>query len=307
MTGKEQSGVMFVDLDGTLTLDNSFHLMLASLWRAGRARTRIALVAALLTRLVRPHSGRLAMKRRVLEIFDGGRPDVRAAVVEDVQRSMRVTLSEPVRQRIEQWSRAKGRVVLATAAPMSYAAPFARGLGLDDCVATAAASGGTWHELSGEAKARACRDWLARHDVPASADLAVVTDHLDDLPLTREAHTVILQASPESFARLSQEIDSDKHLEHIDPVSAQDGGGCWLWFDDAPKGPLDEWEVRTILSKHRYALMYAGAGSWERVRPGDTLTHAVLRVECPVPPSTRARLVVAAERRIVRDRLGIFH
>lgn len=302
------SGVLFVDLDGTLVLDNSFHAFLRSNWELGGRGMRMKLLRTTAMR-TSTRRDRVDMKRRVLMAFAELDDARRHRVVTDTLRQMSSTLSKPVVDLIQRWQEADEPVVLATAAPDCYASPFADSLGLTDCLATPGMVGPGWVELFGSAKADRCRQWVAENSAGSNrgATISVVTDHLDDLPLLSLAQQATIQASPEMFSVIQRQLPPGIGVEQLDPVSKQPGGGIWLWFDDQASGPHDQWEVRTILSKHRYALMYCGEGTWRRVRPGDALATAVLRLDCPTPPATRTRAAVAMKRSAIRDRLGVYH
>ena len=304
MTGADR--VLFVDLDGTLTLDNSFHRFLIALWRHGGPGTRLRILAGFGERVIRRggHS-RVRMKRRALLAYGALSPAAkiatRTAVVGDVTR----TLSGPVLDIIQCWRRSGGRVVLATAAPDCYSSDVVDAFEFDDLVATPTLVTKDWTETLGVEKARRCREWLTVN-APA-ASVGVVTDHVDDAPLLGDAHFGWVQGSQHDVDKLASRVAPGVRIELIDVETAEDDGGIWLWFDDRPSGPHDVWEIRTILSKHRYALMYVGDGRWSRVRPGDDLEAAVKRRHCPRPPATRERLLIMLRRGVVRDRLGVFH
>lgn len=298
--------ILFVDLDGTLTLDNSFHRFLIAIWRLGGWRARGGLFLAASERLIRrDSSGRVRMKRRVLLAFGRVPDDSRAAVVQAVIDDVTRTLSEPVLRVVERWREAGGDVVLATAAPDCYAQQIASDLDFRDVIATPTDVSESWVEVLGTEKAERCVDWLAVN--APRATVGVITDHLDDVPLVGRADTVWVQGTARDLEAIRVGGRGPFAAELIDAESPQEGGGMWLWFDDRPSGPHDVWEVRTILSKHRYGLIYIGSGRWVRVRAGDDLGVAVQRRNCPRPPSTKDRLSIDLRRRAVRDRLGVFH
>jgi phosphoserine phosphatase len=300
--------VLFVDLDGTLVLDNSYHLFLWSIWVAGGWNLRVALVRAALARAFRGGNGRTRMKQCVLHAFAQAGPDRQRVVVRHTLAKMNRTVSRPVLARVSAYRDQGWLVVLATAAPECYARPFAEALGFDDCLATPrVATSEEWVELMGVQKADSCRAWVegvARDTIP---EIAVISDHLDDLPLLQMASRVVIQAPPDDAASLIEGLSAETQIEQVDPVGRDEHGGMWLWINDCPAGPYDPWEVETILSKHRYALLYRGDSRWGRVLPGHSLAGAALRVECPRPPAPRDRMSVAARRLIVRDFLGVFH
>lgn len=305
------AGVVVVDLDGTLVLGNSFHEFLGKLWQHGGVTARRSLLAASMLRAgSQGTSGRQLMKHRVIELYSRLEPARADAVLTATVDACLAQISAPVLSLVRSRADAGWSVVLATAAPAVYAEVLAARLGFDACLASSMTPGGPDEELIGERKAAAVRAWLAERVASADADgsvpVLVVTDHRDDLPLMALADEVALQGSAEERAAIEARLPHPPTVR-LDPVEKQADGGLWLWFDDRPSGPHDRWEVSTILSKHRYALLYAGGGVWRRVLPGSSLAAGAGRSSCPRPPSARQRVSVGARRRIVRDRLGIFH
>ncbi len=304
MADAAQRAVVFCDLDGTLVLDNSFHVFLSAAWSRAHPAQRVALGLRLgLRALGRLSGGHSEMKRRVLVWFARQPEAWRNAVIAATLVRLHATLSAPIRTALRRHADAGARIVLATAAPEIYARPFADQIGATDCLATNAAT--QFHALIGARKRAACAAWLTKHP---PAHIIVLTDHPDDLPLLHLAHEAVIQAPPAVFAAIRDQLDAPApHLHHIDPWAAQPEGGYWLWFDDRPSGPLDAWEVKTILSKHRYAQIYAGQGNWRPIGPGQGLEPATLRRDCPSPPVSRRRLKIHLHRRLQRDLLGVFH
>jgi phosphoserine phosphatase len=305
--GERRQRVLFVDLDGTLVLENSFHTFLRAAWTQGNNRLRAQLLLAV---SLRPTGGgsdaRLAMKRRVLSAFSKASSTCQDRIVTVTLARVRMTLSSPVMTTIDAWRAQGGEVVLATAAPDCYARPLAEELKFTDCLASPSRVGPNWRELSGPAKAEACRRWLGLRD-DVAGEIGVITDHQDDLDLLRLADRAIVQGSTRAFAGIASAVGPDVDLAHLDTVSGQDGGGIWLWFDGRPSGPHDRWEVETIMSKHRYALIYTGDGRWERLLPHTDLDKAVPRVDCPGTPSLTTQMTIAFKRKVIREQLGIFH
>lgn len=299
--------VVFCDLDGTLVLDNSFHGCLATAWTLANARQRLALSICLLPRLLgRLAGGHAGLKRRALNWIARQPEEWRADLVKATMERLDSTVSTPIRRDLQTLASGGADIVLATAAPDFYARPFAARFGMIDCLATASTVTQGWSELLGTRKADACATWLAKRGV--APRVVVMTDHADDVPLLRLADEAIIQASPTEFDGIRSRLDPARPvLRHVDPLADEEGGGHWLWFDDRPRGPLDAWEVHTILSKHRHARIYSGAGQWRRIGPGQTLDHATLRRDCPRPPGSRDRLMIHLRRRIQRDWLGTFH
>lgn len=303
-------GVVVVDLDGTLVLGNSFHEFLGSLWQRGGFSARRALLAVVLRRtLSRGVRARQLMKLRVIKLYSRLDPTRAEAVLTGTVDACLAQISAPILSLVRARADAGWRVVVASAAPAVYAEALTGRLGFDACLASPMASDRPDDELIGERKAAAVRVWLDE-EMPTcaggSVPVMVVSDHRDDLPLMALADEVALQGSAAERAAIETQLRRPVAFS-LDPLEKQAGGGLWLWFDDRPSGPHDIWEVITILSKHRYALLYAGDGAWHRVLPGSSLAVGVHRSSCPRPPSIRQRVGVVARRRLVRDRLAIFH
>ena len=247
------------------------------------------------------------MKRQILAAFARSCDGSQRRVVDETLASMRLTVSVPVLERIREWMASGNQVILATAAPEILARPFAAEFGFSDCLSTRMPVDDGWEELIGEKKAAACWEWLQRGGRAAEDGYVVLSDHADDLPLLARAKQIVLQAPPLQAGAITALLSGEQEIDQIDPCEAQVGGGIWLWFDDAPKGPYDVWEVKTVLSKHRYSLIYCGSGGWQRTRPGAPLDRAVKRIYCPYPPSTTRRITILGRRNIVRNQLRVFH
>lgn len=306
MTSRTLKPVVFCDLDGTLLLDNSFHIFLAIIWMNSSWSQRMQLAwrisARFLGRLTGGHEG---LKRRIVFWFRGSPNDWQEKVVFQTVRKLPQTFSMPVRNVLDNWREKGAELVIATAAPDIYAAQIAQLMGAE-CLATSSTPDAEWGELLGLRKAEACKAWLRKRG--EDRHIVVLTDHLDDLPLMQMADEVYIQACLSIFDKVKLLLPEPRpRLLHIDHEEAQSGGGYWLWFDDRPSGPYDPWEIRTILSKHRFAQIYMGRGNWRSVRAGDSIESAVTRTECPRPPGSRQRLAVILIRRIWRDWLGVFH
>lgn len=297
--------VAFVDLDGALVLENSYHSFVLAMLSHGQPSTRRAIGRCMIRRLSNK-DGRVAMKRRLAQAFVGQPADIRARVVSSVVERMHGAVSQPVLHLARDWQSAGATLVLATAALDVYARPIALSLGFDDCIATPTCVDGDWVEAFRETKAELCDRWLADSQ-ERSGRVAMITDSCDDLPLASRASIAVFQGSNVGYDTFRSKLSGETWSLHIDAVGAQAEGGYWLWFDDAPSGPHDRWEVETILSKHRYALLYRGAGTWGRIIKCQDLPGAVKRHDCPLHPSITDRLAVMCRRQIIRDGLGIFH
>ena len=302
--------IVFCDLDGTLVLDNSFHIFLAALWTEATPLQRLSLAPALLLRAGgRWTGGHAGMKRRVLDWVLRQPEDWRRRVVDRTVARLRPTLSAPVMAELDAIRARGGRVVLATAAPELYACDMARIVGAEACIATTRLAG-PFRELIRETKAEACRDWLFRQgDDGIACHVTVISDHPDDVPLLAMADRLVVQAPSRRYAEILAALPPapGRVCIHLDPVAGQEEGGYWLWFDDRPCGPIDRWDLHMILSKHRHALIYSGGGKWRRIGPGQPVEPAARRVDCPLPPSSGHRLRAHLGRRVIRDWLRIYH
>ena len=247
------------------------------------------------------------MKANVVQVFEGLNLARQTATIQLTLEKLRQTISQPILSRVVRFREEGWSTVLLTAALDCYAFPLGYEFGFEQCLASpTSTASGAWTELSGDQKAKACQAWVASSASPV-IQVAALTDHIDDLPLLLKSSYVVVQASGEQVSQIIEMLPATTSVEHIDPLAEQPGGGIWFWMMDMPSGPHDEWEARTILSKHRYALMYVGHGDWVRARPGAQLDLSVHRIDCPTPPSAQARVVIAARRKLVRDALQIFH
>lgn len=253
-------------------------------------------------------SNRVEMKRQLLRAFGKLPEPRRRLIVEATVEMVAPVISGPVMKLIAEWTLTSRPVVLATAAPHVYASVLAERVGISECVGTLLPAEGEYCELMGENKRRALEEWLVSKRLDRSgARLVVASDSVDDLPVMRLADEVYIQSSKAVLHEIDSQLPAHVRRQHIDTDSPQPEGGIWLWFDDKPLGPLSSYEVHIVLSKHRYCLLYEGASRWSRIAPGGSLGRAVRRVECPSPPPTAQRVLLLVKRRVVRDKLGIFH
>ncbi|MFT7648940.1 MAG: phosphoserine phosphatase [Candidatus Poriferisodalaceae bacterium] len=296
--------VLFVDLDGTLVLDNSFHIFMRELWRHGDLRARARMLATVGYRVLTMGRGRVRMKHAVMHTFERLDHERRTSALEQVVKNLQGGLSLPVCTVVQRWQAEGASIVMATAAPHAYASIFASHLGFDDCLATPPTSAPDWFETIGASKAEACERWAGAR--ASTGRIGVISDHPDDLPLMEMADSVVIQATLGAFREIRSKLSCRTSVTHIDTASAQSSGGVWLWFDGAAFGPHDKWEVRTILSKHRYALLFSEEGRWVRAT-GDNVASARARIDRPAPPGYKDQLAISVRRKLVRDRLGIFH
>lgn len=305
--------VAFCDLDGTLVLDNSFHIFMASCWKKGSGGQRFGLSLQVAPRVLgKLAGGHASLKRRILTWFAAQPPLWQEAVIAHTVSRLMPTISLPILRILQDIRSEGGYIVLATAAPDVYARTLATQIGAVTCLATVGRPGPGWKELLAAQKSQACKAWLMDTYPERAVHVTVLTDHPDDLPLLELADHAVLQASAAGLDHLRAQMAKRptpqiQEITTIDVHAVQEGGGMWLWFDDRPEGPHNHWEVRTILSKHRHARLYAGEGVWRPIRPGQKLVPVGLRRDCPRPPSSRERVIIHMRRRIIRDWLRIFH
>lgn len=185
-----------VDLDGTLYRRNSLRVYLRTAMAMHARRLALHRVVAI---------GSLWLARR-LHLIDHEAMKYRALAVagrseqllSEFRCRMQVSLNERVVAEIEQHRAAGDRILLASAAAGFYVTLLWQGEML------ASPEGGP--DLRGEAKRTAVVRWLADNDLELHL---VLTDHIHDLPLVREARdrgaeVVIVDPTPrsaEAFAR----------------------------------------------------------------------------------------------------------
>lgn len=185
-----------VDLDGTLYRRNSLRVYLRTAMAMHARRLALHRVVAI---------GSLWLARR-LHLIDHEAMKYRALAVagrseqllSDFRRCMQVSLNERVVAEIERHRAAGDRIMLASAAAGFYVPLLWQGEML------ASPEGGP--DLRCEAKRTAVVRWLADNELELRL---VLTDHIHDLPLVREARdrgaeVVIVDPTPrsaEAFAR----------------------------------------------------------------------------------------------------------
>lgn len=300
-----RSGLVVVDLDGTLTLDNSFHVFMWEMFTQAGFRVRARVVKAVLLRVLERRDAHLRLKRRVLRAAAALAPPLRDSIESATASRVWAARSIPIIDRVRDAQHRGGIVVLATAAPLGYATRVAALAGIEYCVASASTVDADWREVRGAQKLHAVREWAHQHGVPFES-VTVMTDHIDDLPLLELASCVVLQGSGTRLAKLADRLRASVRRLLIDTEESDPEGEFWVWMDERFVGPIDRWECELLLTKHRYALLYCG-DRWRRVRRREHLRSAVRRKVAPEVPPFRQRLGIAARRWIVRDVAGVFH
>ena len=302
MMSEKSDRLVFVDLDGTLLLANSFHMLLEAIVTVRPAGWAPALLRFFARRAAPGAGARTAAKARIIGYLDELGSDESDELRCRLLEQMQCVISEPVLQIVREEQERGATVVLATAAPFWYAAPASERLGFDAVLATTASS--PFVELGGEAKAAACREMIRSAGQPGTS-VHVITDHPDDCPLARLADELTVHGPANSVAtkRLCQATDGVVGV--VDPVGSESGGGIWLWVEGRFSGPLSPWDVCLAMTKNRYALIFDGG--WRRLRSKDDVAQARLRIRAPSAPSARERGALALRRLFVRRWLRIFH
>lgn len=280
------AGVVFVDLDGTLTLGNTFHALLRAAICHGSGVLRAQLFWAIVRRAVISKYGRVRMKQDILvAIAVSG---ARQVIVDSVKTHVMDHLSSPILAHLAGYRSRGWRVVLATAAPDLYAESISQEMGFDDCLCTRTFQpDALWVELSGVAKGAACQDWLAHSEMAKSPMVVAMTDSMDDLPLLALCQEVVLQGAPDLLGGIRAALGPGVAVHECDTQSSEPGGGTWLWYEDVPHGPLSDLELRNLLRAGRGRhLIYAEPGHWVRVSPRRlSRVRPLARVSSPMPPS----------------------
>jgi phosphoserine phosphatase len=298
--------VLFVDLDRTLVLENTFHVFLRALALIRGHGARIALLRYASHKLptVRTRSAearRIASKSRLMSWFAQLPADLRQGAIDRTVSSAVDAVSPQVTSIIDEWRADGAVVVLATAAPDAYVHSIAQTVKADHVISSREDTG-LWRENVGAQKAEACKEWL-KEQTPIHAMVGVITDHADDIPLLRIADRAYIHASPQEAARLaSLAALAPGHWETLDPTSPQPDGGWWFYVNGL-RGPLDDPEARILLSKWRDCLVYTNDG-WVAARGGYRAIEPLKRRDPPMMPSVvqRARMEVETwlRRRILR-------
>lgn len=299
--------VLFVDLDKTLVLENTFHVFLRALGRirghgAETALLRYASHKLLILNARTSEARRIQSKSRIMAWFAHLPAHVRARAIEETVASAVDAISPQVTSIMEEW-RAQGAVViLATAAPDAYVFDIARHVKADHVISSQEESG-AWLENVGAQKAVACQEWLRRHEITDGL-IGAISDHADDISLLQMADRAYIHASARKAARLAAlaGLEPDQ-WSVIDPSAAQAGGGWWFYVNRALWGPLGDAEARILLSKWRECLVYTSDG-WVPARGGYRAISPVKRRDPPMMPAIDKRVKMEAgtwfRRRILR-------
>ncbi len=149
--------IVAFDLDGTLTVRDTFTAFLA--WRVGAWRYFVGLarLAPDLFRYLRDRDrGRL--KAAALRLFLAGmsRNDMEELSRRFAEGQARTLLRPDAVRAWRRWQGQSARLVIVTACPEEIAAPFARGLGADELIATRLAYDAA-DRLTGELVGENCR------------------------------------------------------------------------------------------------------------------------------------------------------
>ena len=195
--------LLAVDLDGTLLRTNSFTRF--TVWFACTLLKRrmhggfFRVVHQVVLRKIRRQS-HTQTKRNIMDI-------AAQLLSEDdfvaFARSLRRWVCNSVECLIRSHMASGGEVVIATAAPVEYAAPLAAMAGGYSLLASERGISGVYHECKGEEKLRRVSDFCVAHNLQLAS---VVTDHYDDLPLIKAADNVYLASpSKETLRKIRQE------------------------------------------------------------------------------------------------------
>lgn len=189
-----------VDLDGTLLSTNTFKDYVLFVAKESVAALRVdvtigvAFFVALRLMRVVSHS---TMKYYLLKVT------VRFMGADRLSRLAEMLLlkaNQDVTALCEDYRRQGCYVLLATAAPESYAGILSSRMGMDGCCATPMPRHGLqWKENVREQK----REAVLQHLEPANASIAVViTDHHDDIPLmsSNPGKNLLVNPSPKTIS-----------------------------------------------------------------------------------------------------------
>lgn len=178
---RRYTGIVVVDLDGTLVCGNTWRFfarfLLRHALRRGRVVTVVCLAAMLLLRRLRLISHAEVKRRFMLRSRMLSPRDLDIFADAMAERFDADVLAEVRRQ-----ERGGAMPLLATAAAGEYAPLIARRAGISHVVCTqpAAAQGRIYAEARGARKADLVWQFARRHALPV---VMVITDHPDDMPL----------------------------------------------------------------------------------------------------------------------------
>lgn len=192
------------DLDGTLIDVNTFPLWVKFLLKKSFYSHKPCLLVGILTLLFKRKIFRLSHEdfKSMLQRLEYDESwDCEFAHI------ISAWINPLILQDIIKHKKAGDRVVLATAAPINYAEPFARLVLNDDFPLLASGwFGDRYVNNSGEQKALCCYNYFGRYpDV-------FFTDHYEDLPLILKASLVYLVNPTEKSVRIISEITDSWQL-----------------------------------------------------------------------------------------------
>lgn len=285
--------VLFVDLDGTLTLENTFHVFIRAIGRhTGRRGVRLLGQFVLRRFLSRRRGGgldrRIASKATLVQGFSRLPTALQQAVVDETVSLAMDAISPAVSEVIQEWRSAGAVIVLATAAPECYAREIARRAGLDDTICSRV-DDAAWVENVGATKAAACERWLQQQSPALSHVVGVVTDHTDDVPLLRMAAQSYIQASEPTAVSIARLAGFDEGTWTVlDLTAPQPNGGWWFFVKGGLRGPIEDSEAYILLSKHRNCLVLTNRG-WIVADGGYGSITPLRRIDRPFFPSVTQR------------------
>ena len=204
--------VVIVDLDGTLSLANTFWLWVRlalsgeGVPRSCPTRNRIrlemaCLVVLRLLHIVDHDRLKYLVHHRCRALLSG---EYRKSFVEATLSRVIDSLNPAVRAHLAAYQTPGTRFVLSTAAFEDYAEPLAAFLGFDGCVATRYASAPNWIHNIRERKSSETMAFLKSRQWD-KATLTVITDHEDDLPLMMHSNeSLIFGMNKDRYERIRE-------------------------------------------------------------------------------------------------------
>ncbi|MCM1518076.1 MAG: haloacid dehalogenase-like hydrolase [Pseudoflavonifractor sp.] len=188
------SDAVIIDLDGTLATVNTFKEYIIFAGRKAMADMRLMTAARIAARVVMRKLRLTSHSSMKWHILSATEPIMSAKRLSEFTRRLESHINPAVMSEIARLKDDGYRVILATAAPESYAERIARLVEADYCLSTPPSSAAGWKECVAEEKKARVIILLNTHGLTAAG---IITDHSDDLPLMRIVPGRILLVSPE--------------------------------------------------------------------------------------------------------------
>lgn len=187
------SNAVIVDLDRTLVTVNTFREYTIFACRMAIRRLRLLTAMSMATAVAMRKARMISHGRMKLRILRTSEPIMNERLLMEFSVLIAKHFNPIVIKEITRLKEEGISLILASAAPESYASLIARLANIDYHIATPASAAADWKECVGEEKKSRVLKLL--REMGLNAD-GIMTDHLDDLPLMRLMSGKITLVSP---------------------------------------------------------------------------------------------------------------